>query len=122
MEFANGEKYIYEVPIIDVQAYTKEEIFKKNLLVLLPYYIIKYEKLFVKRGIKNHELQRLFQDFQEIKHNLDILSVSGRDEIYADLIHLILHVSNYMLKKSPVARKGIGEIMGGEVLELIVQN
>lgn len=118
VEFANGEEHIYEVPIIDVQAYTKEEIFKKNLLVLLPYYIMKYEKQLAKESLENHELQMLFQDFREIKRNLEDLGSEGKNEIYADLAHLILHVSNYMLKKTAVAGKGIGEIMGGEVLEL----
>ena len=43
IEFSDGHIHTYQVPVMKAQAYTKEEIFQKNLLVLLPYYILRYE-------------------------------------------------------------------------------
>lgn len=40
VHFADGYVHTYKVPIMKAQEYTKEEIFQKNLLVLLPYYIL----------------------------------------------------------------------------------
>lgn len=34
----------YSVPVVKTQEYTKEYIFEKKLYVLLPYYILRYEK------------------------------------------------------------------------------
>ncbi len=40
----DGRAIDYLVPALKSQEYAKEEIFKKNLYVLLPYYILRYEK------------------------------------------------------------------------------
>lgn len=43
VNFPNGGHGTYECPIIKVQDYTKNDIFNKNLLILLPYYLMRYE-------------------------------------------------------------------------------
>lgn len=42
----------------------------------------------------------------------------GREEIYRDLIDLIIRIADYIFRKTETIRKGLGEIMGGRVLEL----
>ena len=42
----------------------------------------------------------------------------GWEKEYRDLIELIARIADYIFSKSERARKGIGEIMGGKVLEL----
>lgn len=42
----------------------------------------------------------------------------GREEIYRDLIDLIIRIADYIFRKTETIRKGVGEIMGGRVLEL----
>ena len=42
----------------------------------------------------------------------------GREKEYRDLIDLIARIANYIFADSERAKKGIGEIMGGKVLEL----
>lgn len=44
IELQDGNVVRYKVPILMVRNYSIEEIFEKHLLILLPYYIIKYEK------------------------------------------------------------------------------
>ena len=42
----------------------------------------------------------------------------GKEKHYRDLIGLIGRIVDYIFKESPRAKKGIGEAMGGQVLEL----
>ena len=42
----------------------------------------------------------------------------GKEKHYRDLIELIDRIADYIFKESPRVKKGIGEIMGGQVLEL----
>ena len=41
----------------------------------------------------------------------------GKEKHYRDLIELIDRIADYIFKESPRVKKGIGEIMGGQVLE-----
>ena len=43
---------------------------------------------------------------------------SGRSELFSDLIGLITRISDHIFRNEEKVRKGIGEIMGGHVLEL----
>ena len=99
--------------------YTKDSIFEKNLLMLLPFYIMRYEK-------KGHDFnnnpelfQVLLNEYEEIRINLEKeLTETGRSELYTDLTKLIVKIADYIFRKEEDVRKGIGEIMGGKVLEL----
>ena len=99
--------------------YTKDSIFEKNLLKLLPFYIIRYEK-------KGHDFnnnpelfQVLLNEYEEIRISLEKeLTETGRSELYTDLTKLIVKIADYIFQKEEDVRKGIGEIMGGKVLEL----
>ena len=46
------------------------------------------------------------------------LYTEGKEREYRDLIGLIGRIADYIFKESPRAKKGIGEAMGGQVLEL----
>ena len=99
--------------------YTKDSIFEKNLLMLLPFYIMRYEK----RGHDFNNNPELFQvllnEYEEIRINLEKeLTETGRSELYTDLTKLIVKISDYIFQKEEDVRKGIGEIMGGKILEL----
>ena len=99
--------------------YTKDSIFEKNLLMLLPFYIMRYEK-------KGHDFnnnpelfQILLNEYEEIRINLEKeLTETGRSELYTDLTKLIVKIADYIFQKEEDVRKAIGEIMGGKVLEL----
>ncbi len=43
----------------------------------------------------------------------------GKEKHYRDLIELIDRIADYIFKESSRVKKGIGEIMGGQVLELV---
>ena len=119
MALADGNIVLYQIPTIKLETYTKDSIFEKNLLMLLPFYIMRYEKN-VHEMSENPELfQCLLNEYEEIRTNL-IKELSGADKavLYMDLSKLIIKIADYICQNEEVVRKGIGEVMGGKVLEL----
>lgn len=104
----DGRIVEYRVPVIWAEEYTRNEIFQKNPLFLLPFYVIRYEKQ-----------EKLLEEYRGIEKCLEeSLLNQGREEIYRDLIDLIIRIADYIFRKTETIRKGVGEIMGGRVLEL----
>ena len=117
--FPDGKVHLYSIPTIKMADYTKASIFEKNLLMLLPFYIMRYEK----KGHNLNENPELFQillnEYEEIRVNLEKeLSETGKSELYTDLTKLIVKISDYIFREEEAVRKGLGDIMGGKVLEL----
>ena len=118
VEFADGAQYIYSVPIIRVQTYTKDEIFEKRLLLLLPYYIMRYEKQLKEICADKEKLENFLKEVKEIRIRMENTFTEEEERIYADLNKLMMSISDYLLREEAEARKGVDEIMGGKVLEL----
>ena len=117
--FPDGKTHVYSIPAIKMADYTKDHIFEKNLLMLLPFYIMRYEKK--KHDMrKNLELlQILLDEYDEIRINLEKeLTETGKAELYTNLTKLILKIADHIFEKEEDIRKGIGDVMGGKVLEL----
>ena len=68
----------------------------------------------------NPELFQVFlNEYEEIRVNLEEeLTETGKSELYTDLTKLIIKIADYIFREDDNVRKGIGEIMGGKVLEL----
>lgn len=117
--FPDGKTHVYSIPAIKMANYTKDHIFEKNLLMLLPFYIMRYEKK--KHDMrKNLELlQILLDEYDEIRINLEKeLTETGKAELYTNLTKLIVKIADHIFEKEEDIRKGIGDVMGGKVLEL----
>ena len=117
--FPDGKTHVYSIPTIKMADYTKDHIFEKNLLMLLPFYIMRYEKK--KHDMrKNLELlQILLDEYDEIRINLEKeLTETGKAELYTNLTKLIVKIADHIFEKEEDIRKGIGDVMGGKVLEL----
>ena len=117
--FPDGKTHVYSIPAIKMADYTKDHIFEKNLLMLLPFYIMRYEKK--KHDMrKNLELlQILLDEYDEIRINLEKeLTETGKAELYTNLTKLIVKIADHIFEKEEDIRKGIGAVMGGKVLEL----
>ena len=117
--FPDGKTHVYSIPAIKMADYTKDHIFEKNLLMLLPFYIMRYEKK--KHDMrKNLELlQILLDEYDEIRINLEKeLTETGKAELYTNLTKLIVKIADHIFEKEEDIRKGIGDVMGGNILEL----
>ena len=110
---------LYRIPAIKLEAYTKDSIFEKNLLMLLPFYIMRYEKDIHEMSENPELFQCLLNEYEEIRTNL-VKELSGADKaaLYMDLNKLIIKIADYICQSEEVVRKGIGDVMGGKVLEL----
>ena len=119
MALANGNIVLYQIPTIKLETYTKDGIFEKNLLMLLPFYIMRYEKDIHEMSENPELFQCLLNEYEEIRTNL-VKELSGADKaaLYMDLNRLIIKIADYICQSEEVVRKGIGEVMGGKVLEL----
>lgn len=117
--FPDGQVCVYRVPMVKLERYTKDSIFEKNLLLLLPFYVMRYEDAAHTIGEDSEKLQGLLKEYEDIRINLEKeLSTAGRSELYTDLNKLIIRISNYIFREEEKVRKGVDEVMGGRVLQL----
>ena len=117
--FPDGQVCVYRVPTVKLVRYTKDSIFEKNLLLLLPFYVMRYEDAAHTIGEDSEKLQGLLKEYEDIRINLEKeLSTAGRSELYTDLNKLIIRISNYIFREEEKVRKGVDEVMGGKVLQL----
>ena len=117
--FPDGKTHVYSIPAIKMADYTKDHIFEKNLLMLLPFYIMRYEKKKYDMCKNPELLQVLLNEYDEIRINLEKeLTKTGKAELYTNLTKLIVKIADHIFEKEENIRKGIGDVMGGKVLEL----
>lgn len=114
----NGKIVEYTVPVVQVQRFTSDDLFRKHLLFLLPYYVMRYEKE-NNLDTDDEKLKKLLEEYAEIKRCLEKqLLHQGKEKVYRDMIELITRIADYVFRESEKVKKGFGEIMGGKVLEL----
>lgn len=115
----DGRKIGYKVPIVRVENYTCDVIFQKKLLFLLPFYIIRYEKSAELIERDDDTFQALMAEYAAIQKRLEQNFLEdGKEKEYRDLLELITRIADYIFADADRAKKGIGEVMGGKVLEL----
>lgn len=113
----DGRELEYAVPVVKSQKYEKKEIFKKKLYVLLPYYILRYEKQLGLIEKEEDRRQRFLEEYEDICDRL-IESLGKENPLaYSELHKLMKRVQEYILKKKAETRKGVQQVMGGHVLE-----
>ncbi len=115
-----GGSVSYGIPTMKMASYSLDEIFDKQLYFLIPFYIFNLEKeLAVYNGNqkKLDELKALYIGIQKrLEQNvLDEKLQTVSWEVIRDLSNKV--AQNLAFKYDNV-RKGIGDIMGGKVLEL----
>ena len=114
-----GEKEIfYEIPILKVKNYTLNEIFKKQLWLLIPFYIFRYEKEFRKINGDEKRLRSLRMEYENVAARLDQECQSGRMKPITGgaLCELANNVVEKLASKYDNVEKEVTEVMGGKVL------
>lgn len=118
LELADGQALIYRVPNVKLEDYTLDEIFKKNLLIFLPYYILRYEKYFHAIAQDEEKTEKLIREYHDILEQLEVATKKNRDGLFQDLMQLIRRILDYQLRKENKLRERMDKIMGGKVLPL----
>ena len=109
----------YDVPIMKVQTYSLDDIFEKNLLMLLPFYIFSHEKNFDIYNTDEQKLEELKGEYQVILDRLQKLE--QQEAIGAFDKRTIIELSGDVIKE--IARKyenvwkGVGDMMSGALIE-----
>ncbi|MDE7211164.1 MAG: hypothetical protein K2O03_06940 [Lachnospiraceae bacterium] len=109
----------YDIPIMKMQAYSLEDIFKKRLLILIPFYIFSYERSFPEYNSNGQKLKELRAEYQKILEKLDMLEeqevIGAFDK--RTIIELSGDVIKEIAKKYENVQKGVGDMMRGALIE-----
>ena len=112
----DGRSIEYRVPVIRMEWYSIEKILQKHLTMLLPFYVMRYENA----KLEDEQLcKRLFEEYGLIQRYMEETYLQkGQEKAFRDVMELINRITNYIFSKTENVRKELGEIMGGQVLEL----
>lgn len=119
-----GGNVEFEVPVMKVKNYSIDEVFKKELFFLIPFYIFIYEARFKKMEEQGEGLDELREDYRKIFDSLDAAAEKGLISAFAR--KTIFEMSNKVLEKIAVrydkVLEGVKSVMGGRVLEHEAKN
>lgn len=114
-----GGEISYDIPIMKVQSYSLEEIFEKHLLMLIPFYIFSHESNFIEYNSNEQKLEVLKVEYRKILDKLNEFEQQGYIDVFdkRTIIELSENVITEITKKYENVRKGMGDVMRGELLE-----
>lgn len=113
VELSDGQCFAYTVPIVKIQNYNIKEIFEKKLLVLLPYYILRYEKELAEMEADTAKRKELIDSYKEILIKLHELCDAGLTNFEAVKIRdCIIRILNWVAKTEPKIKKEVRDMCG----------
>ena len=118
VNFPNGESVTYETKTVKVADYSMEEIFTKKLLMMLPFYLMRFEAKANAIDKDTKKLEDFLAECNRLADMLEIETKGRRDNLYTDIVKLIKKVSDYIFRNENKIKKGVDNVMGGKVLIL----
>lgn len=114
-----GGQVTFDVHAMKLQEYTIEEIFEKKLFMLIPFYIFSYEKHFEEYNTNEERLSELQAEYAKIVTHLDGLVEQEKLKSYeyCMMVDMSKRVLEGIAARYENVRKGVGEVLGGRVLE-----
>lgn len=114
-----GGDVLWNVPVIKTGKFTLDEIFKKRLYMFLPYYILVYENNLFDIESDEEKLNKLKDEYLELRLRLDDASKEGNISEYDKLtvINMCMRVFEYYSIKYGKISREVKAAMGGQVLE-----
>ncbi|MCD8067612.1 MAG: hypothetical protein LUE87_01715 [Lachnospiraceae bacterium] len=99
--------------------YSLDELLKKNLLFLLPFYIFTYDRRLKEYKTNEPKLNALKAEYRMIVKHLDHLEYLGQLSAYfkKTLIELSEKVVDNLAANYGAVKKGVKAVMGGQILE-----
>ena len=109
----------YDIPVMKVQMYSLDDIFQKRLLMLIPFYIFSHEKRFSEYNSNKQKMAEVEAEYRDILDKLETLERQGVIGTFdkRTIIELSKDVIREIAQKYENVRKGIGDIMGGALIE-----
>lgn len=114
-----GGSISYRVPVMKTQTYTIKDIFDRNLLFLIPFYIFSHESRFKEYETDEEKLRQLCSEYESILKRLTDLCEAGEISEYVKctLVDMSKKVIENIAMKYANVKKGVTSIMGGKILE-----
>ena len=109
---------IYKIPIVRNLDYSLEEIFRKKLYILLPYYLLHYESRMKKLPVNNvadsleADMKMLYNELKQQEKN-EVISDYERKL----LEQLIIDIGSHVFRNEESLKERVERNMGGQVLE-----
>ena len=91
MKFADGQQILYRIPILWAQNHTVDSIFEKQLLILLPYHLLRYESFLKNSGSNTKKLEQLLTDYQKISSALELCTDDKKSSLYENDCQFFKH-------------------------------
>ena len=114
-----GGSVSFDIPIMKVQSYSLQQIFDKNLLFLLPFYIFNLEKNFPLYEASEEALENLKKVYVDFMDRLEKEVTKGHISAYyrRTILDMSKKVLENIAAKYKNVQKGVNDIMGGQILE-----
>ena len=109
----------YDIPVMKAQRYSLEEIFKKDLLFLIPFYIFTHESRLEEYNNNPEKLELLKNEYEDIKNRLEELCKEYKIDAYTrcTISEMSEKVLTSLARKYENVKKGVKKVMGGQILE-----
>ena len=107
------------IPIMKSKDYTIEEIFDKDLLFLIPFYIFVYENKLKEYDEDESKLKELKKKYEYIKNELERLNLEEviSEYVKCTIIDMCNKVLGHIAEKCENVKEGVRSVMGGKILE-----
>lgn len=114
-----GGSVSYPVKVMRMLDYTVDDIFEKRLYFLIPFYIFNLEKWLAEIDDSAEKLEELKDIYRNIIARMEEVVEQGGLEEFSETIikEMSNRVANKLVAKYGNVKKGIGDLMGGKVLE-----
>ena len=109
----------YDTRVVKMNSYSWEELFEKDLLFLLPFYIFNHERELEEYESDEEKFNNLEREYQKIKIKLEELKDKGFINEYTKctLMDMSSKVAEHIAAKYSKVREGVKKIMVGQVLD-----
>ena len=109
----------YDIQVMKSQQYTLKEIFEKNLLLLIPFYIFSHEARFEEYEKDKMKLKALQEEYGQIKNKLEELLNQGAISEYmkCTIIDMSNKVLEHIAARYASVKEGVKAVMSGKVLD-----
>jgi hypothetical protein len=119
VKLPDGNSFEYRVRVMKAQLIGEDEIFSKQLFLLLPYYLMRYEKALSQIANDDNRTAYLLAECLDLRMRLAEATIGqGEVILFEEIIELIIRVSDHITAAYETLQKKVRAVMGGEVLEL----
>ena len=114
-----GGEVSYDIPVMKVQRYSLKEIFEKDLLFLIPFYIFTHESRLKEYNDNPEKLELLKNEYEYIKNKLEDLCKQYKIDAYTrcTISEMSGKVVTNLARKYENVKEGVKAVMGGQILE-----